>query len=301
MNRVEAKQQIAQFRASSLKDHQLAPANTKSWLVSQGGRLGAHYWYTVTWSYPGVLTVSGDIGEITVTHYGAMDTWVGAANWIAGSGHDYLLEKSNHKQVYDPEQTLETLAQWANDEITDHADEDEELRCIFYSVDGGSRCANQQKANEHWYSGTSTYRVEAPEGWHLWFKILSAVGEHHKPNDIFSETEREELTNLLREALDQGQDTASDLIYRLDLSDYYGSYAWSSNSLNLMAALYHWAELVQASAEFTSESAKLQGRAELARQSRADDQRMPSAHYGEHYAYHPGVFECRIGSQLPVS
>jgi hypothetical protein len=257
MKRIEDKQQIARFRASSLKDHRLAPADTKSWLVSTHGRKGAHYWYTVTWSYPGVLTVSGDIGSITLTHYHAMDSWVAAAEWIGDNGdHHYLLEKSNHKQVYDPEQTLENIVQWADEEIT-------------------------------------RVQVTAPEGWGLWLKILLAVGDGHKPNDIFNPTIRGELTDLLRETLDTDQGTAVDLIYRLDLSDYYGSYSWSHESLNLVAALYHWAELVQASTEFTSESTKLRNHAELSLQSIAFDQGMER----DPYKYLPGVVECRIGSQ----
>lgn len=304
MNRTSDKYQIAQFRATNLKDHRLAPAETKSWLVSSHGQKGSYYWYTVTWSYPGVLTVSGDIGNITLTHYHAMDTWVAAADWIScNSDHHYLLSKSDHKQVYDPEQTLETILQWANEEIPDRSDEDEddELCCIFEKTSPyGAEIKSQDKANSDWYPGIDRLRVTAPDGWKLWLKILKAVSEHHKPNDIFTETGRQELTDLLREALETDHDSAADLTRRLDLDDYYGSYSWSNNSLKLIAALYHWAALVRDGVEFTDEYTRLRNRAELADQVRMLDQSMAPDRHRIPYKYLPGVVECRIGNQIPT-
>jgi hypothetical protein len=73
------------------------------------------YSFTLTWA-PGVLTVSGDIGEIVITH-GDLMSFDEGIKWAAASDYDYLMGKSNLKKEYDPDKTFKSLVEDANREL----------------------------------------------------------------------------------------------------------------------------------------------------------------------------------------
>ena len=94
------------FIDKELGKHTFFKANSKSWhLRHESGT--SHFAYSVTWAYPGSLSLAGDIGELTITHYNAMPTWWNAVHWFSGNrDHDYHLGKSNATKEYDADATI---------------------------------------------------------------------------------------------------------------------------------------------------------------------------------------------------
>lgn len=85
---------------------------SKSWLMKNPESQG--YWFRVTWC-PGSLMVSGDVGEIVLTHYQAMPTWQEAVKWVRGACHGYLMQKSNKERKFDEEDTIKQIIHMANE------------------------------------------------------------------------------------------------------------------------------------------------------------------------------------------
>ncbi len=88
-------------------------ADSKSWLIKNPENQG--YWFRVTWC-PGSLSVSGDVGEIVLTHYQAMPTWQDAVKWVKGACHGYLMQKSNKERHFDEEDTVKQIIHMANEQ-----------------------------------------------------------------------------------------------------------------------------------------------------------------------------------------
>lgn len=78
----------------------------------------SNYTHTLTWT-PGHLTITGDIGEITLTHYQAMQTFDAALDWASTSDVHYLLGKSDKRQVLQVEDTLDKLKRTISEEIVE--------------------------------------------------------------------------------------------------------------------------------------------------------------------------------------
>lgn len=100
-----------------LQHHHGRERISRAWTLGRlypDGTMEGNESYTVTWT-PGVLSLSGDLGDLTVTHYGAMGSLEGAVSWIGrNSDLGYLLSKSDAKEQYDPEHTLSYLREWAS-------------------------------------------------------------------------------------------------------------------------------------------------------------------------------------------
>lgn len=79
------------------------------------------YAYRVTWC-PYNLTVTGDIGEIVISHYSFIDPWAAAA-WINGAGWSYFMEKSNFGKEYDADATAKSIVEDAYRRLRDSRDD----------------------------------------------------------------------------------------------------------------------------------------------------------------------------------
>lgn len=89
-------------------------AESKSWLIKNPKSQG--YWFRVTWC-PGSLSVSGDVGEIVLTHYQAMPTWQDSAKWVKDACHGYLMQKSNKERKFNEEETIKQIIFMANEQL----------------------------------------------------------------------------------------------------------------------------------------------------------------------------------------
>jgi len=75
------------------------------------------YAYAVTWT-PGTLTLSGDLGEFTITHWNAMPTVEEAITFVARADFSYLMSKSNVKEEYDADLTAAFILETANQNVS---------------------------------------------------------------------------------------------------------------------------------------------------------------------------------------
>lgn len=90
-------------------DHVIARETGWTWRCRKPGT--GIYAYRVTWC-PGNLMVTGDIGDVTVTHYSFDDPWSAAA-WINGAGWSYFMEKTHVGKEYDAEATAKGIVESA--------------------------------------------------------------------------------------------------------------------------------------------------------------------------------------------
>lgn len=104
--------------------HTMTDRPSRSFRFSEPGK-GSVYAFALTWS-PGTLALSGDMGELVLTHYHAMPTLEEAVAWAARADADYLLGKSNRKQVICRASTIEGIIEGAleskpiRDRLEDH-------------------------------------------------------------------------------------------------------------------------------------------------------------------------------------
>jgi hypothetical protein len=101
----------------SYKTHIMREAPTRSFRFTQPDG-SSNYHFTLTWT-PGMLALSGDVGELTLVHYHAMPTFEKAIGWVCGAQYDYLMGKSNVREEYYAPGTAEWIVQWANEEPLD--------------------------------------------------------------------------------------------------------------------------------------------------------------------------------------
>ncbi len=93
-------------------NHQITDLESKSWRVRDPDK--GSYWFHVTWS-KGILVLSGDIGNLVLTHYQALAKFPDCIGWVAGSDEGYLLGKSDAKQQYDQDATISGLLELAEE------------------------------------------------------------------------------------------------------------------------------------------------------------------------------------------
>ncbi|KZL29434.1 hypothetical protein [Pseudovibrio sp. WM33] len=99
------------------KDHVVKEAPVRSFELRNANGSSC-YWFNVTWT-PGVLTLAGDLGDMTVTHYHAMSTFEEAVHWIDDIALSYLCEKASRRRSYSPELTTKSIIQDLNEPVLD--------------------------------------------------------------------------------------------------------------------------------------------------------------------------------------
>lgn len=94
-----------------MRGHVCRPGDTRAYHFATPG--DSHYWFGLTWT-PGHLTLVGDIGEITLTHYSALREFESGMRWAETSTYEYLIGKSNKsEQVLDRDATIERIWEMA--------------------------------------------------------------------------------------------------------------------------------------------------------------------------------------------
>lgn len=106
--------------------HVIARETGWTWRCAKPG--SSFYAYRITWC-PYNLTVTGDIGEIVISHYSFIDPWAAAA-WINGAGWSYFMEKSNCGKEYDGEATAKSIVEDAYRRLRDFRDDVSLFECI---------------------------------------------------------------------------------------------------------------------------------------------------------------------------
>ena len=99
--------------------HQIRRETGWTWSCRRPG--DSAYAFRVTWC-PFNLVVTGDVGEIVISHYSFEDAWCAAA-WIDGAGFQYFMEKSNISKEYDSVETAEGIIEDAYRRIRECRDD----------------------------------------------------------------------------------------------------------------------------------------------------------------------------------
>lgn len=108
----------ATLARKAFAQHRLRRGPGFNWLMARPGT-GA-YSFRVTWS-PGILVVSGDIGDATYRIWPAAATLWGAIELVHTAGYDYLTGKSTAQTEFDRDATVRSLLRRA-DEAQRHGD-----------------------------------------------------------------------------------------------------------------------------------------------------------------------------------
>lgn len=100
-------------RRAEFADHIMTAGPGWSWRLAKPGT--SIYAYRVTWA-PGVLLVSGDIGELVVSHHSFNEPW-NAAAWARGADFDYFMSKTSEQKEYDEEATKDHIVSTAYERL----------------------------------------------------------------------------------------------------------------------------------------------------------------------------------------
>lgn len=95
-------------------DHRIKKGPGLSWRMAKPGT--GTYAFRVTWA-PGMLAVSGDLGEITYTVYPTFGGLWEAIEMVNGADWDYLTGKSNKKLEYDRDATVRDILRHADERM----------------------------------------------------------------------------------------------------------------------------------------------------------------------------------------
>jgi hypothetical protein len=234
--------------------------------------------FTLTWA-PGVLTLSGDIGELSIVHYTTPDTFESNILWTLKADYDHLMAKSGVQKVYDPQATYESLLKDANrDVITALMGEQVFSRALQrYVTCGGFRDEMRkyrdgvknakldlERATADWQENGCTgnqpvlkdfmpfdpreseeYRdFQSPNGmaWQDWLLLWEHLGYGH-PENIFKAQCRREIRSHLRDLCDN-QHELVEMMHEIGYEDYYGTDVYPDRSRWQIAAIKHGCQLL---------------------------------------------------------
>ncbi len=201
----------------TLSGHKLLDdPNTKAWFV--GKEKDWNYAFRVVW-IPGNLHFSGDLDEVTFTHYHAMPTWKEAVNWVDRAGFSYLMEKSTAKRKFVQLKTVAELARRAEEYFIQFADPNPWEK-IYEYLDGFLVMGRSFDATE--------LRVEDPEARKFAIELLM----EHAYSDFTPET----VYNIM------------------DCPDWSGVYEYDAQAYWQYHGMRRWAALVKETEEYKGET-----------------------------------------------
>lgn len=218
------------------------------------------YAYTLTWT-PGQLVLTGDIGELTLTHYHAMDTFENMLAWAKGSDFDYLLGKSDKRRKFDADKTARQIWGDVIEPLWDHwlgnartyQDPYRWERRLSGGINGELRgwrkCTvgdtvefdyedEEQKQGDRPGHETALEFERGHDGdfgpFILLFEHINGYGPDLE--DLLIAHRRNRLRDELPSHCDNQHD-AVNLCQALHMDDYYGSSEWGEHELFQIAAI----------------------------------------------------------------
>jgi hypothetical protein len=234
--------------------------------------------FTLTWA-PGVLSLSGDVGELSIVHYSTLDTFEDGIRWTLKADYDYLMGKSGVQKVYDPQATYESILKDANRNVItalmgEHVFNRKLQR---YVMSGGFRddmrsyregvneaVVDFEKATAAWQDGDRSteqpvlkdfmpfdprendeYRdFQSTNGkvWRDWLLLWEHLGNGDQEN-IFKAQCRREIRSHLRDLCDN-QHELVEMMHEMGYEDYYGTDIYPDRSRWQVAAIKHGCQLL---------------------------------------------------------
>lgn len=250
------------------------------------------YAFNLTW-VPGTVSLSGDVGEISIVHYHALRTFREGMDWLANADYDYLMGKASpREEVFDFDQTVRTILEIANSELRDallarrsevrdfvhakaaareewreafetwvksHEEGEEAPKLEDYMPERGNYVSDLRLIRKQGYFNDVDER-HIPDGYSTWFSIWKALSETdygtNDPESIFRASGRREIREDLERYLSDGLgEHAASFCVAADISDYYGSTKYNDRSIWQIEALRHGARMILA--EMRIEDSKL--------------------------------------------
>lgn len=197
--------------------HHILPApSSKSWSIGRGVHTGT-YGFRVVW-LPGNLHLSGDLGEMALTHYHAMPTWKEAVDWVDRADFHYLIGKSDAKKEFNQQKTAIEMVRMAEDDYEQWGGADSWDK-IFEYLDGAAFAGESGKTE--------------------WFESRKVT------NDL----DRKLAANLLINEVTS--DLTPDVVYNtFQIPDFSGIYDHNYSARWQYEAFQLWAKLVKDSQEY---------------------------------------------------
>jgi len=221
----------------------------------------SHYAFALTWT-PGTLSLTGDVGDMTLNQWHAMPTFEEAISWASTTDWSYLLSKSGAGQSYDADRTaaeiIEMADEHARDTIKGHAEECRDWYkrkprgAEFYAQYPTARPRDLAEEFTGWLEDRPVLEFEAshrpfswsfpsltpPDGFELWEKLRAAFACWIDQADILTATGRtlvaREVRGFYADAVDH---TAAEKSSELGLDDFYYATSWKHGDLAKIAAI----------------------------------------------------------------
>ncbi|ATC34131.1 hypothetical protein CA606_18325 [Caulobacter vibrioides] len=236
----------------ALSPHVCKARNARAFDFRTPGK-GGTYAFSLTWT-PGSLSLAGDCGELTMTHYSALWTLEEGLRWAATSDIHYLLGKTRLKETFDRDATIRDIIKMANEGAVDSRKRlRDELRgwrrerpdpygwydpaTEFDYVDWLNDRPTQNSVWTTYVRAQSRYeykdqeeRVVVADGWELWNDIRRGLGERDVAC-IHTSKGLEHLTELLQNEIETEHHAYEFCYGKLGWDDYHPCYAWRFHDL----------------------------------------------------------------------
>lgn len=262
---------VRSFRFNSLYTDKLSKLERKgdypfaSHVRTETGKF-AHkgvYAFTLTWT-PGQMVITGDCGELTLTHYNAMGDFEEAISWALHSDFDYLLGKSNQCREYVQEETWKWFKDHLNEEVFNALlgsyDWREKKRNPKYSQRAELRKWRSEKPNPEDFDETDyalelqwwrddrfedIFRTPDCEVWDRWNQLRKALSFYEEQYDITKSEDRHRLLDDAEREFDS-EDSALNFLYgKMEMDDPYVCQDYPWRSYYLIACIQHGCRMIQ--------------------------------------------------------
>lgn len=215
---------IARMAREYFASHVMDSGPGYSWMFRTPGKTS--YWFRVTWA-PGIVTVSGDIGDITYRG-GSSDLW-DTIEWVAGGDYCYLTGKTKAKKEFDAKATEEELIRIANHEAIEVAREWwSDVKRDYHMFQ------DEIPFYDHW---TDAKNMNRHPGYSLWSRLADAT---EWSCDMTVAKNRRRVKDDLYKYVN------SQAVYGLGIEDFYGCHEYTAETRWCYEAARHWAKTMLA-------------------------------------------------------
>jgi len=224
--------------------HQVSPIKSKAWICiarDKDGRRKSEYWFNVSWM-PGVLTVTGDIGDVIFTHLHSANTLDGALRWINDCDFEYLMGKSSIKKEISKKKTIAHIIEMANQDALSGSHSGRFSTDVTY---------------RHVVSDLTDENPPSLRDMGLWYRIYEALegnldlslADQGGERIILHARGRRLLKKGLAECIEEMSPEQIAYFCRddLGLDDYFGTDDWPTRSFFYFSAIKKWAAEVSQS------------------------------------------------------
>lgn len=265
---------VRSFRFNSLYTDKLSKLERKgdypfaSHVRTESGKFShkGAYAFTLTWT-PGQMVITGDCGDLTLTHYNAMGDFEEAISWALHSDFDYLLGKSNQGREYVQEETWKWFKDYLNEEVFDTVlgshdwatrkrrlrwSQRADIRRWRKSKPKWNKRAGQTKADfvdemKWWQDDRPQHAFNDPEceAWERWHRLRKALSFYEEQYDITKSEDRHRLLDDAEREFDS-EDSAFNFLYgKMEMDDPSTSRDYPWRSYYLIACIQHGCRMIQ--------------------------------------------------------